>query len=57
MIEDGDSNFYKRSIGIIGLGLMGSPMARQLHKAGAKLYIWNRNNQTATELAKILAKP
>ena len=57
MIEDDDSNLYKRPIGIIGLGLMGSPMARQLHKAGAKLYIWNRNNQTATELAKILAKP
>ena len=56
MIEDGNPNLYKRSIRNIVLGLMGSPMARQLHKVGAKLHIWNRNNQTAIDLANKLGE-
>ena len=56
MIEDNGPNLYKQPIGIIDLGLMGSPMERQLHKVGAKLHIFNRNNQTATELANKLDK-
>jgi 3-hydroxyisobutyrate dehydrogenase-like beta-hydroxyacid dehydrogenase len=48
MVENSGTNLYKRSIGIIGLGLMGSPMAQQPNKADAKLHIWNRNSQTTT---------
>lgn len=32
-----------RVIGVIGLGLMGRPMARNLHRAGARVIIWNRS--------------
>jgi len=30
-------------IGFVGLGNMGSPMARHLHDAGAELIVWNRS--------------
>lgn len=38
------------TIGFIGLGLMGKPMARNLHKAGANLIIHNRSQNVITEL-------
>lgn len=38
-------------IGIIGLGLMGKPMARNLAKAGATLIIHNRSQAVVGELA------
>lgn len=37
--------------GIIGLGAMGAPMARNLHTAGHLATFWNRTAGTATELA------
>jgi 2-hydroxy-3-oxopropionate reductase len=37
-------------IGFIGLGLMGKPMARNLAKAGASLYIHNRSQGVVEEL-------
>ncbi|MDH5772558.1 MAG: NAD(P)-binding domain-containing protein, partial [Rhodospirillaceae bacterium] len=39
------------TVGFIGLGLMGKPMARNLHKAGAKMVIYNRTISVAEELA------
>lgn len=38
-------------IGFIGLGLMGKPMARNLHRAGAEMIIYNRTQAVAEELA------
>jgi len=39
-----------RRIGVIGLGLMGRPMAANLLKAGHTLTIWNRTESRAKEL-------
>ncbi len=39
-----------QTIGLIGLGLMGKPMARNLKKAGASLVIHNRSQAVVTEL-------
>jgi len=33
------------SIGFIGLGLMGRPMCLNLHRAGARLFVYNRSRQ------------
>lgn len=32
-------------IGFVGLGNMGSPMARHLHDAGAEVIVWNRSSE------------
>jgi len=40
------------SVGLIGLGLMGRPMAANLLKAGFPLTVWNRTRAKADELAK-----
>lgn len=51
----------KMSIGFIGLGLMGKPMAQNLLKAGFPLTIWNRTASKADDLvrggAKLAANP
>ena len=39
------------TVGIIGLGLMGKPMAQNLLKAGFSLTVWNRTGAKARELA------
>jgi 3-hydroxyisobutyrate dehydrogenase len=39
-------------IGFIGLGLMGSRLARRLHAAGWNIRAWNRSSQPATQLKK-----
>ena len=39
------------TIGFIGLGLMGRPMARNLHKAGATMMVTSRSPGPAAELA------
>jgi 3-hydroxyisobutyrate dehydrogenase len=44
------------SIGWIGLGRMGEPMAEYLVKAGNKVSIWNRTRAKAEPLAKLGAK-
>jgi 3-hydroxyisobutyrate dehydrogenase len=48
-------------IGVIGLGIMGKPMARNLLKAGFALTVWNRTAGKAEELrtqgADIAASP
>jgi len=39
-----------KSVGFIGLGLMGRPMCRNLKAAGAKLVVWNRSPGPAKAL-------
>lgn len=46
----------KPSVGLIGLGLMGRPMAANLLKVGYPLTVWNRTRARADELAKLGAK-
>ena len=43
--------------GVIGLGAMGAPMARNLHKAGYLKTVWNRTTATAQALADELGVP
>ena len=40
-----------RTVGMVGLGLMGAPMARRLAAAGACLALWNRSIERAESLA------
>lgn len=46
----------KPRVGLIGLGLMGSPMARNLLKAGFPLIVWNRTRERAEKLGREGAK-
>lgn len=39
-------------VGFIGLGLMGSRLAKRLHAAGWKLKVWNRNPERARALGQ-----
>ncbi|MCS6946397.1 MAG: NAD(P)-dependent oxidoreductase, partial [Steroidobacteraceae bacterium] len=41
-----------RRVGVIGLGAMGAPMARNLAKAGLLAAVWNRTSAKATQLAQ-----
>ncbi len=45
------------TIGFIGLGIMGKPMAYNLMKAGYELVISNRNPVPANELATACGQP
>lgn len=49
------------TVGLIGLGLMGKPMGRNLLKAGFPLVVWNRTRSKAEDLiregAKLAASP
>jgi 3-hydroxyisobutyrate dehydrogenase-like beta-hydroxyacid dehydrogenase len=51
----------KPTVGLIGLGLMGSPMGANLLKAGFPLVVWNRTRSRADSLvtqgAKLAARP
>lgn len=42
-----------RSIGFIGTGIMGAPMARRLAKAGHQVRAWNRTKSKADSLASV----
>jgi 3-hydroxyisobutyrate dehydrogenase-like beta-hydroxyacid dehydrogenase len=46
----------KPKVGLIGLGLMGQPMAMNLLKAGYPLTIWNRTTSRANELVAMGAQ-
>jgi 3-hydroxyisobutyrate dehydrogenase-like beta-hydroxyacid dehydrogenase len=50
----GETSLAGRAIGFIGLGLMGRPMCRNLHAAGASLVVYNRTRATAETLAGAL---
>src|SRR5690349_5706540 len=41
-------------VGFAGLGAMGAPMARNLHKAGLLRAVWNRSSDKAQALASEL---
>ena len=42
----------KPTVGFIGLGLMGGPMAKNLAKAGFPLVVWNRTREKVEELVR-----
>lgn len=46
----------KPVVGLIGLGLMGKPMGRNLLKAGFPLVVWNRTKERADDLVRAGAK-
>ena len=46
----------KPAVGLIGLGLMGKPMGRNLLKAGFSLAVWNRTKSRADDLVREGAK-
>jgi 3-hydroxyisobutyrate dehydrogenase-like beta-hydroxyacid dehydrogenase len=46
----------KPTIGFIGLGLMGKPMARNVLRAGFPLIVWNRTSAKADDLVRDGAK-
>jgi 3-hydroxyisobutyrate dehydrogenase-like beta-hydroxyacid dehydrogenase len=46
----------KPTIGFIGLGLMGKPMAQNLLRAGFPLAVWNRTKSKADDLVRAGAK-
>jgi 3-hydroxyisobutyrate dehydrogenase-like beta-hydroxyacid dehydrogenase len=46
----------KPTVGLIGLGLMGKPMGKNLLKAGFPLVVWNRSAARADELVNTGAK-
>jgi len=41
---------FKPTVGFVGLGIMGRPMARNLLKAGFPLVVWNRTRSKGDEL-------
>ena len=40
-----------QTVGLIGLGLMGTPMAQKLSQSGAMLRVWNRSQSKSSQLA------
>jgi 3-hydroxyisobutyrate dehydrogenase-like beta-hydroxyacid dehydrogenase len=46
----------KPTVGMIGLGLMGKPMAKNLLKAGYAVQVWNRTAAKAQDLVNVGAK-
>lgn len=46
-----------QTIGFIGLGLMGKPMARNLHRAGAEMIVHNRSQGVVEQLSAEGMKP
>ena len=44
-------------VGFIGLGLIGSPMCRNILKAGHEVTVWNRTPSRMDELVAAGAKP
>jgi 2-hydroxy-3-oxopropionate reductase len=49
-MEDRTEAQMKPVVGLIGLGLMGKPMARNLLKAGFPLIVWNRTKERGSDL-------
>ena len=52
MVKNTEPDKRAKNIGFIGLGLMGTPMVRNLCAIGANVFVWNRSSATAKELAK-----
>ncbi|HET7746143.1 MAG TPA: NAD(P)-binding domain-containing protein, partial [Vicinamibacteria bacterium] len=46
----------KKNVGFVGLGLMGSRMARKVLEAGYPLTVWNRTAERAQPLAEAGAR-
>jgi 2-hydroxy-3-oxopropionate reductase len=46
-----------KKVGFIGLGMMGTPMSKNLLKAGFELTVWNRTQSKMKEIVELGAKP
>ena len=46
----------KLTLGLLGLGLMGKPMGKNLLNAGFPLVVWNRTTERGNELVEMGAK-
>ncbi len=46
-----------KRVGFIGLGMMGTPMSKNLLKAGVDLTVWNRSPSKMKEIVEPGAKP
>jgi 2-hydroxy-3-oxopropionate reductase len=46
-----------KKIGFIGLGMMGTPMSKNLLKAGFELTVWNRTESKMKEIVDLGARP
>ena len=53
----GSLNAQIRDVAVVGLGVMGRPMARRLLAAGFRLRVWNRSPDAVEELAAAGAVP
>ena len=56
MRRNSQENLMEQTIGFIGLGIMGKPMARNLIKAGYPLVVYNRTASKAAELVELGAR-
>ncbi|MBH68858.1 MAG: 2-hydroxy-3-oxopropionate reductase [Rhodospirillaceae bacterium] len=55
-MDNNYSSLANKTVGLVGLGLMGEPMARQFQASGASLRIWNRNAKKSSALANELER-
>ncbi|MGE5156965.1 MAG: NAD(P)-dependent oxidoreductase [Gemmatimonas sp.] len=53
----GETGKHAEKLGYLGLGLMGTPMARRLLAAGYEVAVWNRSPAKAAPLVEAGAKP
>ncbi|MEE1568246.1 MAG: NAD(P)-binding domain-containing protein, partial [Arenicellales bacterium] len=56
-----DVNLSGRCIAVLGMGIMGRSMVRNLARAGAEVVVWNRTIDTARKMAggaiRVVATP
>ena len=56
MSEVGAMQGSAERLGFLGLGMMGSPMARRLLDAGYRVTVWNRSEAKAAALVEVGAR-
>jgi 2-hydroxy-3-oxopropionate reductase len=53
LIRNGEINRMAKKVGFIGLGMMGTPMSKNLLKAGFELTVWNRTPSKMKEIVEL----
>jgi 2-hydroxy-3-oxopropionate reductase len=56
-VKSKEADEMTKKVGFIGLGMMGSPMSKNLLKAGFELTVWNRTASKMKEIIDSGAKP